>query len=173
LDSAKYFAQRVISNSGAQLLPVYENLFKFPYDNNKESLFELQWVYQPGVWGVQNSMPAYLNFSPDIANGDGWGGDKGASWWMLSQYEGIQASGDTMLKGRTIDTRLKTTFMLPGASYPEITQTVPVTVNPAGKQKLIVPNTNGDPNFAYIKKYVVGKSEDVGGAQQQTYPILI
>jgi starch-binding outer membrane protein, SusD/RagB family len=170
LDSAKYFAQRVISNSGAQLLSSYENLFKFPYDNNKESLFELQWVYQPGVWGVQNSMPAYLNFSPDIANGDGWGGDKGASWWMLSQYEGIQASGDTMLKGRTIDTRLKATFMLPGASYPEITQTVPVTVNPAGKQKLIVPNTNGDPNFAYIKKYVVGKSEDVGGAQQQTYP---
>ena len=170
LDSAKYFAQRVINNSGAQLLSSYESLFKFPYDNNKESLFELQWVYQPGSWGVQNSMPAYLNFSPDIANGDGWGGDKGASWWMLSQYEGIQASGDTMLKGRTIDTRLKATFMLPGASYPEITQTVPTTVNPAGKQKLIVPNTTSDPDFAYIKKYVVGKSEDVGGAQQQNYP---
>ena len=118
----------------------------------KNPYFELQWVYQPGVWGVQNSMPAYLDFSPDIANGDGWGGDKGASWWMLSQYEGIQASGDTMLKGRTIDTRLKATFMLPGASYPEITQTVPVTVNPAGKQKLIVPNTNGDPNFAVYQK---------------------
>ncbi len=60
--------------------------------------------------------------------------------------------------------------MLPGYSYPEITQAVPVTVNPAGKQKLIVPNTTGDPNFAYIKKYVVGKSEDVGGAAQQNYP---
>ena len=29
---------------------------------------------------------------------------------------------------------------------------------------------SGDQNFAYIKKYVVGKSEDVGGAAQQNYP---
>lgn len=170
LDSAKYYAQRVINLSGASLLPKYEDLFKYPYDNNKESLFELQWVYQPGSWGVQNSMPAYLNFSNDIANGDGWGGDKSATWWMLSQYEGITAYGDTMLQGRTIDTRLKSTYMLPGYNYNEITQTVPTTVNPAGKQKLVVPNTGGDVNFAYIKKYVVGKSEDVGGAQQQNYP---
>ena len=165
LDSAKYYAQRVITQSSAKLVSKYEDLFKYPYDNNTESLFELQWVYQPGSWGVQNSMPAYLNFSNDIANGDGWGGDKSATWWMLSQYEGIQASGDTMLKGRTVDTRLKTTFMLPGASYPEITQALST-----GKQKLVVPNTSGDVNFAYIKKYVVGKSEDVGGAAQQNYP---
>lgn len=170
LDSAKYYAQRVITQSGLQLLPKYEDLFKYPYDNNKESLFELQWVYQPGSWGVQNSMPAYLNFSNDIANGDGWGGDKSATWWMLSQYEGFTPTGDTMLQGRTLDTRLKATYMLPGFTYNEITQTVPVTVNPSGKQKLVVPNTGGDVNFAYIKKYVVGKSEDVGGAQQQVYP---
>jgi hypothetical protein len=170
LDSAKYYAQRVISQSGLQLLPKYEDLFKYPYDNNKESLFELQWVYSPGNWGVQNSMPSYLNFSNDIANGDGWGGDKSATWWMISQYAGFTASGDTMLQGRTIDQRLKATYMLPGFSYPEITQSVPVTVNPAGKQKLVVPNTSGDVNFASIKKYVVGKSEDVGGAQQQVYP---
>jgi hypothetical protein len=169
LDSAKYYAQRVITLSGAQLVPKYEDLFKYPYDNNKESLFELQWVYQPGSWGVQNSMPAYLNFSNDIANGDGWGGDKGASWWMLSQYEGLQPSGDTMLQGRTLDQRLKATFMLPGASYPEITQVLNVN-GTSVKQKLVVPNTSGDPNFAYIKKYVVGKSEDVGGAAQQNYP---
>lgn len=170
LDSAKYYAQRVISQSGLQLLPKYEDLFRYPYDNNKESLFELQWVYSPGNWGVQNSMPSYLNFSNDIANGDGWGGDKSATWWMISQYAGFSASGDTMLQGRTIDQRLKATYMLPGFYYPEITQSVPVTVNPAGKQKLVVPNTSGDVNFASIKKYVVGKSEDVGGAQQQVYP---
>jgi len=55
--------------------------------------------------------------------------------------------------------------MLPGANYNEITQALPT-----GKQKLVVPNTSGDVNFAYIKKYVVGKSEDVGGAAQQNYP---
>ena len=170
LDSAKYYAQRVISQSGLSLLPNYEDLFKYPYDNNKESVFELQWVYAPGSWGVQNSMPSYLNFSNDIANGDGWGGDKSATWWMLSQYEGFAATGDTMLSGRTVDKRLKTTYMLPGFTYNEITQAVPATTSASLKQKLVVPNTGGDVNFAYIKKYVVGKAEDVGGAQQQVYP---
>jgi hypothetical protein len=159
LDSAKYYADRVIKNSRAALLKNYSDLFTFPYDNNAESLFELQWVYSgPDTWGTQNSTPAYLAYSPDIANGDGWGGDKGATWWMMKQYEGITASGDTMLKGRTLDQRLKATYMLPGTSYPEITQTIP-----GGKQKLIYPLMGSDANFLAIKKYVTGKAEDVGG----------
>jgi hypothetical protein len=160
LDSAKYFAQDVIANSGNALLKNYSDLFLFPYDNNAESLFSLQWVYSgPNDWGTQNSTPAYLAYSPDIANGDGWGGDKGATWWMMTQYEGITANvkGDT-LKGRTLDQRLKASFMLPGASYPEITQAIP-----GGKQKLIFPFTGTDNNFLSIKKYVTGKAEDVGG----------
>jgi hypothetical protein len=169
LDSAKYYAQRVITNSNASLLKNYEDLFKYPYDNNSESLFELQWVHLSGDpgYGVGNSTPSYLNFSPDIANGDGWGGDKGATWWMLSQYEGFTAYGDTMLKGRTLDQRLKATFMLPGFSYPEITQ----VTNGAAK-KLVFPNAGGDVNFASIKKYVVGKKDqDLGGeADVQRYP---
>lgn len=166
LDSAKYFAASVINNSKRSLLTKYEDLFKYPYDNNSESLFELQWVYSPGAWGTQNSTPAYLAYSPDIANGDGWGGDKGATWWMLSQYDGIAATGDTMLKGRTLDQRLKATFMLPGANYPEITQ-----VLNGVKQKLVFPSGGGDVSFLSIKKYVIGKAEDVGGqAASQYYP---
>jgi starch-binding outer membrane protein, SusD/RagB family len=160
LDSAKYYADRVIKNSGASLMKNYGDLFHFPYDNNSESLFSLQWVYSgPDTWGTQNSTPAYLAYSPDIANGDGWGGDKGATWWMVRQYEGITQSvtGDT-LKGRTLDQRFKATFMLPGTRYPEITQTIP-----GGKQKLVFPFQGTDNNFLSIKKYVTGKAEDVGG----------
>ena len=167
LDSAKYYAARVINNSGRSLLSNYASLFKYPYDNNSESLFELQWVSLNGDagYGVGNSAPSYLNYSPDISV-EGWGGDKGATWWMLSQYEGIAPSGDTMLQGRTLDQRLKATYMLPGASYPEITQTVN-GVN----QKLIFPYVNQDVNFASVKKYVVGKSEDLGFiVQAQRYP---
>jgi len=166
LDSAKYYAERVITLSGRSLVPKYEDLFKYPYDNNSESLFELQWVFQPGAWGVQNSMPAYLAYSPDIANGDGWGGDKGATWWILSQYDGMELQANGTLKGRTLDQRLKATFMLPGAFYPEITQ-----VTGGVKQKLTFPFTGTDNNFASIKKYVIGKAEDVGGqAASQNYP---
>jgi hypothetical protein len=89
-------------------------------------LFELQWVFSgSNVWGTNNSMPEYLAYSPDIAFG-GWGGDKGATWWLVSQYDGIAAQANGTLKGRTVDQRLYATFMLPGAYYPEITKRLTV-----------------------------------------------
>jgi starch-binding outer membrane protein, SusD/RagB family len=174
LDSAKYYAERVIKLSGASLLKDYASLFLYPYDNNAESLFELQWVYTSTAWGTQNSTPAYLNYSNDIANGDGWGGDKSATWWMLKQYEGIDVYGagaEDTLKGRTSDQRLKATFMLPGANYPEITQTITLPDGKQGEQKLVFPSKPDDNSFASIKKYVIGKAKDVGGqASSQHYP---
>ncbi|HET9746808.1 MAG TPA: RagB/SusD family nutrient uptake outer membrane protein [Chitinophagaceae bacterium] len=164
LDSAKYFAASVISNSGRSLLTNYENLFKYPYDNNSESLFELQWVFSgPSVWGTNNSMPEYLAYSPDISFG-GWGGDKGATWWLVKQYDGIIEQPNGTLKGRTLDQRLHATFMLPGFYYPEITKVTDRT-------KLIYPFTGTDANFLAVKKYVIGSPIDLAGiAAQQRYP---
>jgi hypothetical protein len=173
LDSAMYYSDRVIRLSGRSLLPNYASLFKYPYDNNLESLFELQWVYST-IWGLSNSTPAYLAYSSDIANGDGWGGDVSATWWMLQKYEGITASGTTgdTIKGRTLDQRLHATFMLPGASYPEITQSITLADGTAGTQGLIYPNTvNAQVNTAAIKKYICGKAIDMDGqASSQHYP---
>ena len=164
LDSAKYYAERVINNSGKKLLTNYYNLFKHPYDNNSEGLFELQWVFAgANVWGISNSMPEYLAFSPDIAFG-GWGGDKGATWWLIKQYDGITEQPDGTLKGRTLDNRLYSTFMLPGAYYPEITKV-------SDKTKLIYPFTGTDQNFLAVKKYIIGSPVDLAGiAAQQRYP---
>ena len=164
LDSAKYFAADVINNSGKSLLSNYENLFKYPYDNNAESLFELEWVFSgSNAWGTNNSMPEYLAYSPDISFG-GWGGDKGATWWMMKQYEGIVEQPDGTLKGRTLDQRLHATFMLPGYYYPEITKVT-------DKTKLIYPFTGTDNNFLAVKKYVIGSPIDLAGiASQQHYP---
>lgn len=164
LDSAKYFAADVINNSGKKLLDSYESLFKYPYDNNAESLFELQWVYSgPNVWGTANSMPEYLAYSPDISFG-GWGGDKGATWWLIKQYDGITEQPDGTLKGRTLDQRLHATFMLPGFYYPEITKV-------SDKSKFIFPQTGTDQNFLNVKKYVIGSPLDLAGiASQQHYP---
>jgi hypothetical protein len=164
LDSAKYYAARVISNSGRRLLDKYEDLFKYPYDNNSESLFELQWVFSgPSVWGTNNSMPEYLAFSPDISFG-GWGGDKGCTWWLLSQYDGFSAKGTDTLKGRSLDQRLHATFMAPGFFYPEITKV-------SDKTKLIYNPGGTDANFLAVKKYVIGSPIDLAGvATQQHYP---
>ncbi|MFL5741537.1 MAG: RagB/SusD family nutrient uptake outer membrane protein [Flavisolibacter sp.] len=164
LDSAKYFAVDVINKSGKQLLNNYETLFKYPYDNNAESLFELQWVFAgPNTWGTNNSMPEYLAYSPDISFG-GWGGDKGCTWWLLQQYDGFVLQGDGTLKGRTLDQRLHATYMLPGFYYPEITKV-------SDKTKLVYNPGGTDNNFLAVKKYVIGSPVDLNGiASQQHYP---
>jgi hypothetical protein len=164
LDSAKYYAADVINNSGKKLLSNYADLFKYPYDNNSESLFELQWVFSgTSAWGTNNSMPEYLAYSPDISFG-GWGGDKGCTWWLLSQYDGIALQPDGTLKGRTLDQRLHATFMLPGFTYPEITSV-------STKKALVFPFTGTDNNFLNVKKYVIGSPIDLAGiAAQQHYP---
>jgi len=191
LDSAKYYAQRVITMSGKSLLPSYRDLFLAAptgtnYNNNNESLFELQWIYKPGGgtqnlnYGNANTYPSYINCSTYISC-DGWGGDKSATFWMLSQYDGFTlcATGDT-LSGSTLDQRLHETFMFPGFSYPEITQ----TINGADQKPFIYPNngfdgktfagsqsTTGNPSSANIKKYCIGQPKDVGGnADIMDYP---
>lgn len=176
LDSAKYYAQRVIELSGASLLENYEDLFIYPYDNGVESLFELQWVYTTAENGypARNTMVSQITFSNDIANGDGWGGDLGASYWMLSLYDGLIKEDDT--PGFTLDRRLKYSFMLPGFHYPEITQTVRDENGIPSEQELIFPEVSDkdETSFASIRKYVVGKAKDVekrgGNADKQNYP---
>ncbi|MET3881092.1 RagB/SusD family nutrient uptake outer membrane protein [Chitinophaga sp. OAE865] len=166
LDSAKYFSQRVITKSKYALLRSYYDLFLFPYDNNAESMFSLQWVYAPGDWGASNAAPSDLNYDNKMCNGDGWGGDKSATWWMIGKYEGFVNSGDTLISGRTLDQRLKATFFMPGAYYPEITEKLADGTTP----KLIYPYVTGDNNFLCIKKYVTGRAADVGGqSAQQNY----
>lgn len=166
LDSAKYFSRQVITKSKYALLRSYYDLFLFPYDNNAESMFSLQWVYAPNDWGASNAAPSDLNYDNKMCNGDGWGGDKSATWWMIGKYEGFVNSGDTLISGRTLDQRLKATFFMPGAYYPEITEKLADGTTP----KLIYPYVTGDNNFLCIKKYVTGRAADVGGqSAQQNY----
>jgi len=187
LDSAKYYAQRVITMSGKSLLPSYRNLFLFPYNNNNESLFELQWMYKAtGSYYYANSTISQIGPDNSIMNNDGWGGDKGATFWMISQYDGFTLSTipsttvggeDTLvLKGATLDQRLKETFMMPGFVYPEITR----TLSGVDQKPFIYPNNTFGSTFdgsvdnghstANIKKYITGQSKDVGGSAQQDYP---
>lgn len=163
LDSAKYFAKRVIDNSGTTLLKDYEELFKTKNNNNSESLFSLQWKYD-GPWGSQNSVQAFLAFGSSITGfGDGWGGDIGASKYILDKYD-------------PADKRRKATFMYPAETYSYISQNVPDPANP-GKQKtqpLKVPVNSKDDvtgvqynSRVWVKKYVVGQPQDNEGKVQQ------
>lgn len=181
LDSALYYSERVINNSGTSLMPEYADLFKTDNNNNSESLFALQWVYN-AEWGTQNSVQAFLAYSSEITGfADGWGGDIGASLYMMSLYEGFGEEGDQDAKGTEMkmeefvsspDKRLKATFMLPGTHYPEITQVIPGQ----SAQELRVPVNSTDEekgqynSRVWVKKYIVGRPEDNGGRvlQQRT-----
>lgn len=157
LDSAAYFAKRVIDNSGATLMEDYEDLFKTANNNNQETLAALQWTYNAGnlnAWGAQNSVQAFLAFGSEITGfSDGWGGDIGGSKWVLDLYDDW-----------VFDERRKATFMFPGDHYDYITQV------PAGgsAQELRVPAPSEDAGQPYgtrawVKKYVVGRPEDNDG----------
>jgi len=163
LDSAKWFANDVIVNSGASLMTNYEDLFLMKNNNNPESLFALQWKYD-GDWGTQNSVQAFLAFGSEITGfSDGWGGDLGASLDQLKLYS-------------PNDKRRKGTFMFPGDHYSYIHQSVDDPNNPGKKiiQELQVPwRFNGTDRYntrAWVKKYVVGRPEDNDNkvAQQHT-----
>ncbi|MGB8194552.1 MAG: RagB/SusD family nutrient uptake outer membrane protein, partial [Chitinophagaceae bacterium] len=119
-------------------------------------------------YGLGNGAVSHFNSSGEIS-AEGWGGDKAATWWMLSKYEGFAPTGDTMLQGRTLDKRLKETFMLPGYSYPEITR----TVGGVDFKPYVVPFTlDAQRNFANIKKYTIGQGKDFGipTIEPQRYP---
>jgi len=202
LDSAKYYAKDVITNSGKSLLPSYRDLFLAAptgsaYNNNNESLFELQWIYlASGAYWYTNSTISQIGPDNSICAGDaGWGGDKGATFWMISQYDGFTldsippatgATADTLvLKGATADQRFHETFMIPGFSYPEITRVINggaanAANGGATQNPFVYPNNtfgtsitgsiSTDHSSANIKKYIVGRAEDVGGnAAQQNY----
>jgi starch-binding outer membrane protein, SusD/RagB family len=162
LDSAAWYANDVITNSGAALMDNYEDLFLTKNNNNSESLFALQWKYD-GDWGTQNSVQAFLAFGSEITGfGDGWGGDLGASLDQLKLY-------------RTDDKRRKGTFMFPGDHYSYIHQSVDDPNNPGKKiiQELQVPwNYVGTDRYntrAWVKKYVVGRPEDNEGKVTQQH----
>lgn len=162
LDSAAKYALDVIQNSGAKLMPNYEDLFLTKNNNNTESLFALQWKYD-GDWGTQNSVQAFLAFGSEITGfGDGWGGDLGASLDILRSYS-------------ILDKRRKGTFMFPGDHYSYIHQSVDDPANPGKKiiQELQVPwNYVGADHYntrAWVKKYVVGRPEDNDGKVTQQH----
>ena len=107
LAKAREFAADVCNNSGLELLPEYENLFKYKYNNNDESLLAMQWV-PLGGWYVQNTLYADLCFSSEITGGVGVWGAPQATIDQLKQYE----TADTL--------RRNATFFTQGSFYPYI-----------------------------------------------------
>lgn len=145
LDSAKYYAKDVIINGPYVLQANYADLFKGENhnssNNNKESLFSIQWMPIKDPWGINNSFQAYMARNGDITGSwDGWGAAHGASANLIEYY----------LANPTDSIRRKATFMFNDDYYPEIRK-----------------DLNGykftATDIANTKKYIIGSVKDNGG----------
>ena len=135
LDLAKKAADKVINESTYQLMDNYANLFMIENNNNKESMFALQWVPN-GDYGVTNTQQAFFALSSEITGDDAaWGYWTRASFNVLKEYE-------------TNDVRRKATWMGNQDYYAEINK---------ANGGYTVDHGN---DFLTVKKGVVGSTKD-------------
>ncbi|MFT3827627.1 MAG: RagB/SusD family nutrient uptake outer membrane protein [Chitinophagaceae bacterium] len=143
-------ALEVINNEtayGIGLMDSYADLFYTKNNNNKESLFALQWVASnvDGSYGTGNVTQAYCAAYGQGLTGlsDGWGS--------------FRPTLDLQSAFETGDLRRKPTYMLKDDVYPELKQ---------ASGGYTYPGNNLSTTNASVKKYVVGTYEDnssVGG----------
>lgn len=146
LDSAKYYAESVITKSGLALAPTYAELFESANNNasknNPESLFSLQWMPVSSPWGVNNSFQAYFAYDANITGtGDGWGAAQGLSADLVKYF--TENPADSL--------RRKAIAMFDTDVYPNIQKAT-------GGLKY-----NRPAALSAIKKYIIGSPADNGG----------
>jgi hypothetical protein len=146
LDSAKYYAESVITKSGLSLAPTYAELFESANNNasknNPESLFSLQWMPVSSPWGVNNSFQAYFAYDANITTtGDGWGAAQGLSADLVKYF--TENPADSL--------RRKAIAMFDTDVYPNIQKGT-------GGLKY-----NRPAALSAIKKYIIGSPADNGG----------
>ena len=145
LDLAKKAAKKVIEKSGASLMKTYASLFNIKtFDNNSESLFQLQFLPGTGVGGAANSMTRFLAWSTMVADTHAWGGATYCSWDL---WEEFKEYADRTLGTVDDEERRHECVASYGEYYEELGDyTYGVTENPGNQG-------------ANIKKYVVGTNK--------------
>ena len=135
LDLAKMAAATAINEGPYALMDDYADLFMVENNNNRESMFALQWVPN-GEYGVTNPHQAYFALGSEITGDDAaWGYYTRATYDILTEYE-------------RNDRRREATWMAAGDFYPEI--------NRANGGYLV----DHEDTYVNVKKGVVGSTKD-------------
>ncbi len=147
LELAKKAAMKVIENTNFGLMDNYADLFKIENNNNKETLFALQWVAKSIIYGESNTIQNYFAYGSDITGtSKAWGGATVAQPNVIWEYE----QGDV---------RRKATWMAYGDYYSELM------------------SDKGGLTFEYsetqlnCKKYVCGSNKDNSNITEGSTPI--
>ena len=157
--AAKEAARQVIEESDRALVENYEDLFKVQFNNNSELLFGLQWVPNSD-YGTTNFSDSYLALSSTVVGGrSAWGN---ATYGAGELVKLFSDRGDLI--------RLKATYFTEGCYYDYIRTdeggylvgTGTGSYDASGDFVLVSKDEYTDIH-AWIKKGVVGCSEDTGG----------
>ena len=114
LQKAATYAKDVIDNSGRELMPNYEDIFRGSNNNSDESLFAWRWTVG-AHWTCQNSLQSDLAIEGFDENGDVWGGWGGPSYDLMLAF-GVDPK-DNPSKRTDKDARRKATIMMAGDTY--------------------------------------------------------
>jgi hypothetical protein len=142
--NAQKEAEKVINSGEFSLLPVYENLFQTSFNNNKESILAMQWIYNGG-YDYGNSIQASWAYNSTITGtGDGYA-EIGPT---IDLQNAFRAEGtDTIRRHATI--------MVPNSHYADL--------NAASGGYTFPANGSAQNENAAAKKYVIGTPADNGG----------
>lgn len=112
LDKAALYAEKVISESGRSLMPVYSDIFRLKNNFSDESLLAWHWVVS-NQWTSQNTLQSDLGIIGFDEYGNTWGGYAGPSVDLQ------QAFGENALSltRNNVDDRRKATMMMYGDVY--------------------------------------------------------
>ena len=115
LQKAVDYAKDVIDNSGRQLMPSYEDIFRGSNNVSDESLIAWRWTVG-AQWTSQNTLQSDLMPEGFDENGDCWGGWGGPSVDLMEAF-GVKPT-DAPNDRIDVDIRRKATIMMPGDVYP-------------------------------------------------------
>ena len=147
LDLAKKAAKKVIESGKYSLLDTYAALFHYStFNNNAESIFQLQFIKGDGAGGAAQSMTRFLAWSTMVADTNAWGG---ATYCSYDLWEEFKEYLDNTL-GETVDDAIRRHNCIAsyGEEYPELSaDDTPYTYGVT---------ESASSQGANIKKYVIG-----------------
>ena len=147
LNAAKNAAAKVIEEGPYKLADTYAELFApATFNNNSESIFQLQWQAGAGN-GIAQSMTRFLAWSTQVNQGNSWGGSTYCSYDL---WEEFKEYADPTL-GTTIDDAIRRHNCV--ASYGEV---YPELSTDPEKPYIYGESESAGSQGANVKKYVVG-----------------
>ena len=147
LDAAKKAAAKCINEGPYKLLDNYADLFAAAtFNNNDESIFQLQWQTGAGN-GLAQSMTRFLAWSTQVNQGNSWGGSTYCSDDLFKEFKEY----DNPTLGTTVDDAIRRHYSV--ASYGEV---YPELSTDHAKPYIYGESESAGSQGANVKKYVVG-----------------